>query len=146
MSFKSRVLFLLGVVCPAVIVAIARADTNSNPPTTQQALTADQGSALIAANGKNVVVEGTVEEIEDASDNVMRISFKEAPENGFLGVVFSQKTPKVHDYFEGPDGSALVGRRIYLHGKISLYRGKPEIVITDQKQVEVTDAATTAPG
>jgi hypothetical protein len=76
----------------------------------------------------------------------MRMTFKEAPDRAFVGIVFSKKTPAVHDYFEGPDGTALVGKKIHLHGKISLYHGNPEIVITDQKQVEaVNSAATTQP-
>jgi DNA/RNA endonuclease YhcR with UshA esterase domain len=140
MSFRSALVCTLSIA--AALASLGRADT----ATTQPVLTVDQKDALIAANGKDAVVEGTVEDIEDASDSVMRMTFKEAPDRAFVGIVFSKKTPKVHDYFEGADASALVGKRIHLHGKISLYRGNPEIVITDQKQVEVVDsAATTQP-
>lgn len=132
--------------CIAALVLLGGSLLRADPATTQPVLTADKNSELIAANGKNAVVEGTVQDIEDASENVMRMSFKEAPENSFVGIVFSKKTPKVHDYFEGPDGSGLVGKKIHLHGKISLFRGKPEIVITDQNQVEVIGGATTEPG
>lgn len=142
MRLKSRIVLLCGVVLSLIFMGIGRAET----PTTQAFLTADQKSALIAANGKAAVVEGTVEDIEDASENVMRMTFKEAPQNSFVGIVFSKKTPKVHDYFEGPDGSALVGKKIDLHGTISLFHGDPEIVITDQKQVEIIEAAATQPG
>jgi DNA/RNA endonuclease YhcR with UshA esterase domain len=139
--------FRNALICIAAMAAALAAFCRADDATTQPSFTANQQSALIAANGKEAVVEGTVQDIEDASENVMRMTFKEAPENSFVGIVFSKKTPAVHDYFEGPDGSAVVGKKIHLHGKISLFRGKPEIVITDQKQVEVVGgAATTEPG
>ena len=136
----SCALFLLGI-----IAASSRADESASSPSTEPSYTADQSNDLKAANGKAVMVQGTVGDIEDLSENVMRISFKESPQNDFVGIVFSKKTPAVHDYFEGPDGSALIGKRINLHGKISLYRGKPEIVISDVKQVEVVGAVSTQP-
>jgi DNA/RNA endonuclease YhcR with UshA esterase domain len=139
--------FRNALVCTiAMAAALASLGYADSAATTQPVLSADKSAALMAANGKDAIVEATVQEIEDASENVMRMTFKEAPDNAFVGIVFSKKTPKVHDYFEGDQGNALIGRKIHLHGKISQFRGKPEIIITDVSQVEVVDAAATQPG
>lgn len=141
----------LGFIFVFTLAAISpvKADPTTEPstePTTQQAFTADQRDPLIAANGQTVTVTGTVSEIRDLSTNVLRVSFAEAQgRNGFCGITLADAAPQAHDYFKSGDGSKLVHKKIALSGKITLYRGNPEIIVGDISQVTVLEDAATAP-
>jgi hypothetical protein len=133
-------------VLTLVAISLVQADSATEPatePTTQQTFTADQRDALIAAEGKDVTVTGTVSEIRDLTDRVLKISFAEAgSRDGFCGIVLADRAPAAHTYFDTGDGSKLAHKKISLSGKVSLYRGNPEIIISDISQVSVLDDTT----
>lgn len=113
-------------------------------PSTQPSFTADQRDALIAAAGKTATVSGVVSEIRDLSSRVLKISFQGLDRDGFCGIVFSD-TAAAHDYFDNGAGADIVGKKITITGTVSLFRGNPEIIISDAKQVQVIGGATSQP-
>jgi hypothetical protein len=137
------------VVLTLAAISFVRADppatepAATEPAATQPTFTSDQRDALIAAEGQVATVTGTVSEIKDLSDRVMKISFADAGDDGFCGIIFTEKAADAHDYFETGDGSKLVDKKVTLSGKISLFRGNPEIIITDVSQVTSAEGATT---
>ena len=130
------------VITASAAAALAVADSATTAPATTQAstrpsFTAEQRDGLIAAEGSTVTVTGTVSEIRDLSARVMKISFAGLDRDGFCGIVFADRAPAAHDYFEKGKGAAIVGMRVAVTGEVSLYDGNPEIIIGDAKQVEV---------
>jgi DNA/RNA endonuclease YhcR with UshA esterase domain len=151
---KSFTIGLLAITFLALAVASrALADSPSTQPSTQPtsqpstepSFTADQKDALIAANGTEVTVTGTVSQIRNLTDRVMKISFQGVDRGGFCGIVFADQSPAAHDYFDKGPGAAFVGKQITMSGTVSLFRGGPEIVISDAKQVQVMAAAASQP-
>jgi DNA/RNA endonuclease YhcR with UshA esterase domain len=146
-------------ICAAALIAVALAAASMAPadsattapaspqaastePSTRPSFTADQRDALVAAEGSDVTVTGTVSEIRALSDRVLKISFKGLDRDGFCGIVFSDSAPTAHDYFDNGKGADDVGATVAISGKVSLYRGNPEIIINDAKQVVVLVPAT----
>ena len=144
-------------ICAATLLAISLAaapllqtrpaladatDSATTAPSTRPSFTADQRDAIIAAEGKDVTVTGTVSEIRDLSERVLKISFKGADRDGFCGIVFSDSAAAAHDYFDNGKGFDDVGATVAVSGTVSLFRGNPEIIINDVKQVVVLTPAT----
>jgi DNA/RNA endonuclease YhcR with UshA esterase domain len=140
---KTLRFWLAAIVAIALAAgSLAEADSpttapDSTQPSTQPSFTADQRDALIAANGSDVTVTGVVSQIRGITDRVLKISFNGVDRNGFCGIVFADKAPTAHDYFDKGAGAAIVGKEITISGTVSLYHGNPEIIIGDAKQVVV---------
>ncbi len=86
---------------------------------------------LIAKEGQKVVVHGETKGSGRSASGTNFVNFKDA--------VFSLVTFK-SDLGQFPDGEpaeAYEGKRIAVEGSISLYQGKPQIKLTDPKQVTV---------
>ena len=144
-----RIIFIFFFVASVAGYSLSRAgDAKAPAPSTQgdvMAFTAADREALVKMSGQKVSVEGVVSDLFDASPRVLLIEFKDSGAGGFVGVAFNDSAPKVHAHFEGAEGKALVGKTIQITGAITLYKGNPEIIITDLNQVEVVDTPSTEP-
>jgi len=81
--------------------------------------------------GQTVTVEGPVGNVYTARSGMVFIDVGgRYPDNAFAAVIFASDAGKF------PDVSALGGKTIDITGAISLYRGKPEIVLKSADQVK----------
>ena len=83
--------------------------------------------------GETVTVEGAVSEVHHAASG--RATFIDMggryPNNAFAAVIFQSDAGKF------PNVDALNGKTIDVSGRIRLYRGTPEIVLSDSGQIKV---------
>ncbi len=100
------------------------------------ALSADDTRSIVAAEGKECVVEGKVLRAEAArSGKVFWISFGKE-KTSFQVVIFQSRL----DAFEEAIGDLekkLPGRTVRVHGRVALYQGRPQIVLDDPARLEV---------
>ena len=96
--------------------------------------------------GQTVTVRGVVSDIHTTRSGVIFIDMDgRYPENAFTAVIFAENAA------EFPDVGSLDGRTIEIIGRVRLYRGKPEIVLTSGHQLrpyqpaDSVDAAMRAP-
>lgn len=79
--------------------------------------------------GKQVVVTGRVAEVNFA-EKLVRLNFeKPFPRQPFTAVIFSDRTNQF------PDLKGLNEQVVEVNGKITEYRGRPQIVITSTNQL-----------
>jgi len=80
--------------------------------------------------GQTVTVRGTVSDIHTTRSGVTFIDMGgRYPENAFTAVIFAENAAQF------PDVGSLDGRTIEIIGRVRLYRGKPEIVLTSEQQL-----------
>jgi DNA/RNA endonuclease YhcR with UshA esterase domain len=83
--------------------------------------------------GEQVTVEGVVSEVHHAASG--RATFIDIggryPNNSFTAVIFQSDAGKF------PSVDALNGKTIDVTGRIRLYRGAPEIILSDPGQIKV---------
>ena len=123
---------ILGLVAAALLAGCQSSGTGPAGPVVIEA--ADD-AAIAAALPKDFTVRGSVSRI-DVSDEVIAIHFAGTDKNGFYAVVLSRGRDAMETAF-GPGLKRLQGQTIDITGKITLYRGKPEMVLSDAKQVQV---------
>lgn len=82
--------------------------------------------------GQTVTVAGTVSDVYVASRS--GTTFLDMgghyPDNAFTAVIFSRDAGKF------PNVKALNGKRVAVTGPVRLYRGRPEIILTDAAQLK----------
>ena len=130
------------------------ADAPATAPATQpQVVSAGDTQAIAqlqkqSADSKTapvVTIQGTVSDAS-ASDTgkVFRAYFKEADEAGKNGVHFVY-FPKnglftaMENKFGGKAGSGLKGKKVAVTGKLTLFKDRPQIVVTNADQVKVIE-------
>jgi DNA/RNA endonuclease YhcR with UshA esterase domain len=95
-------------------------------------VTTDQAKALI---GKEATVCGTVKSARYASNSNRKPTFlnldKAFPDPVFTVVIFDENRSK----FSPPPESQFKDKAICVTGRIQEYRGAPEIIVTDPKQI-----------
>ena len=96
---------------------------------------ASDDAAIQDALPKDVTVAGTVSSI-DAGESVIAIHFTGADKSGFYAVVLSRGREDIEKVY-GAGLKNLAGKSIRVTGKVTLYRGKPEIVINGPTQIVV---------
>ncbi len=83
--------------------------------------------------GQNVTVEGPVSEVHHAASG--KVTFIDMgghyPNNTFTAVIFADEASKF------PNVDSLEGKTIDVSGQISLYRGRPEIILNDPAQIKM---------
>ena len=135
--------FPLICLCMALFAClIVRADD----ATSQPAATIDVADKdAIAANmGKDVTVEGTVSKAEwSRTGAVMNVEFKGNEESRFYAAMFARIRAKTDEGFGGDVAKALTGAKVRIKGKISEFRGRPQIVINDGNQITILEPAPT---
>jgi DNA/RNA endonuclease YhcR with UshA esterase domain len=98
-------------------------------------ISASDDAAIQDALPKDFTVVGTVSGIDDG-DEVIAIHFAGTEKSGFYSVVLSRGRDDVEKVY-GPGLKTLLGKDIRVTGKITLYRDKPEIIISKPEQIEV---------
>lgn len=111
----------LTLACGPAIVAIpAWAETQTITP-------ADAKTHI----GQTVTVEGAVGNISTGRSGTIFIDVGgRYPDNSFAAVIFAADKSKF------PDLTALAGKTVDITGAVSLYRGKPEIILKSADQVK----------
>ena len=80
--------------------------------------------------GQTVTVRGTVSDIHTTNSGVTFIDMGgRYPQNAFTAVIFAENAAQF------PDVGSLDGRTVEINGRVRLYRGKPEIVLTSAQQL-----------
>jgi len=90
-------------------------------------------SALDAGNytGKTVTVKGFVADIYQ-SEKVAYLNFVEKyPNNPFTGVIFASR------FDDFPDIGKFRNKNVELTGRVSVFKGKPQIILNSPKQIVV---------
>jgi DNA/RNA endonuclease YhcR with UshA esterase domain len=81
--------------------------------------------------GKTVTVKGFVADIYQ-SEKVAYLNFVEKyPDNPFTGVIFASK------FDDFPDISKFKNKNVELTGRVSVFKGKPQIILNSPKQIVV---------
>jgi DNA/RNA endonuclease YhcR with UshA esterase domain len=81
--------------------------------------------------GQTVTVEGPVGNVYTARSGMTFINIGgRYPDNAFTAVIFTDDTSKF------PDVRSLDGKTVDITGAVSLYRGKPEIILKTADQVK----------
>lgn len=94
----------------------------------QQAVIRDSESASYI--GKSVTVEGTVVSVHVARSGITFLNFGAAyPNQTFTAVIFQATSSRF------PNAQQWEGKRVRVTGKVQLYRGKPEIVLSESSQL-----------
>lgn len=82
-------------------------------------------------NGKTVTVKGFVADIYK-SDKVAYLNFVEKfPKNPFTAVIFERQ------FEDFPDVTKFRGKDVEVTGRVSMYKGKPQIILNSPSQLKV---------
>jgi len=104
-------------------------------PAGPKIISASDDAAIQDALPKDFTVAGKVSGIDDG-DEVIAIHFDGTEKSGFYSVVLSRGRDDVEKVY-GPGLKTLQGKWIRVTGKVTLYRGKPEIIVSKPDQIEV---------
>ncbi len=94
-------------------------------------LAASETEALLAKEGQKVVVHGDTSGSKKSASGTNFVNFKDAV---FFLVTFKSDLGQFPD---GEPSDAFEGKRIAVEGAIAIYQGKPQIKLTDPKQVTI---------
>src|SRR5262245_53270740 len=83
--------------------------------------------------GKAVSIKGTVAQATKR-DNIIYLNFeKKFPDQVFTAVI------RPRDFAEFPDVEKVQGKVVEVDGKVELFKGKPQIVLTRKNQLRVVE-------
>jgi RNA polymerase sigma factor (sigma-70 family) len=116
-------------------LAIAR--TTAPPDPNLPHFTADQLQPLIGAVGKTVIVEGTAWKTGPMEPRVNSLQFEGVGADGFFAAADQEHAPDGYEFFGSVDGSRLAHKKIRITGVVYLYKGRPMILLSDLKQMEL---------
>lgn len=109
-------------------VALALTAAPSLAETQTQPIAAADAKAHV---GQTVTVEGAVGGVHTARSGMTFIDIGgRYPDNAFTAVIFTGDRSKF------PDVQSLGGKTVDITGAVSLYRGKPEIVLKSADQIK----------
>jgi DNA/RNA endonuclease YhcR with UshA esterase domain len=84
--------------------------------------------------GERVIVEGKVTQIVLSANLTTHINFGGIyPDHAFTVTIFKAKQDQV------PGVKAYEGKVVRVEGDVHLYRGKPEIVLTERTQIRIAE-------
>lgn len=92
-------------------------------------LAASDTEGLLAKEGQKVIVHGEVMGSKKSASGTNFVNFKDAT---FFLVTFKSDLPQ---FPEGEPTDLFEGKRLAVEGAVSIYQGKPQIKLTDPKQV-----------
>lgn len=82
-------------------------------------------------NGKTIVVKGFVADVYQ-SEKVAYLNFvKKFPDNPFTAVIFARQ------FEDFPDINKFRGKDVEVTGRVSIYKGKPQIILNNPSQIKV---------
>ncbi len=106
----------------------------------EEIIQASDAAAIKAAMGKQTTVEGVIASARwSASGKVMNIRFKDTTESKFVAAIFEKDRKAFDDAFEGDAPRVLTGSKVRINGLIKEFRGNPEIVLKEPKQVTIVE-------
>lgn len=112
-------------------------NSSNNTSSKQQSFETEKPSAVISPleagdyNGKTVTVKGFVADVYQ-SDKVAYLNFVEKyPNNPFTAVIFASKFEDFPDIFK------YKNKDIEVTGRVSMFKGKPQIICNNPKQIVV---------
>lgn len=83
--------------------------------------------------GKAVVIKGTVAQVT-RRDTIIYLNFeKKFPDQVFTAVI------RQRDFAEFPEVDRASGRVVEVDGKVELFKGRPQIVLTKKSQLRVLE-------
>jgi DNA/RNA endonuclease YhcR with UshA esterase domain len=94
-------------------------------------------AAVAAAMPHEVTISGAVSEVS-ANNGMLSINFEGTDKSQFNAVVFGRSREAIEKVL-GEGLKSLIGKKIRLTGKITLYRDRPQIVVATPEQI-VLDA------
>ena len=113
--------FLVPAVCTTVL-AVA-------PAGAQQLVVPD--TQAVSHVGQTVTIEGSVASVHVSRSGMIFLNFGAAyPQQTFSAVVFRSAASRF------PDPQQWEGRRVRVTGQVRLYRGKPEIILNEPRQLQ----------
>jgi DNA/RNA endonuclease YhcR with UshA esterase domain len=114
---------------PAVVAAVVAALGFSSTLALAQPIAPAEAQAHA---GQSVTVEGTASEVHASPSG--RVTFINIggsyPDNPFTAVILAKDAGKF------PNLNALEGKTVDVSGPVLLYKGKPEIIVTDAAQLK----------
>ena len=83
--------------------------------------------------GKTVVIKGTVAQVTKR-DTIIYLNFEmKFPDQVFTAVI------RQRDFTEFPDVEKVQGRTVEVDGKVELFKGKPQILLTKKGQLRAVE-------
>ena len=126
------ILLVISLLCALGGSAVAQ-DAKTNAPTKWTAIEAKEHT------GAEGTVVGVIVEV-NKTEKVVHLNFeKPYPAESFSAVVFSGKTNGF------PEFDTLKNKTVEVSGKITQYKGKPEIVLTNVSQLKILEKASSNP-
>jgi hypothetical protein len=95
--------------------------------------------AAIASATPTVIVTGLVVNTQE-DDGVLMINFKGTEKSRFYAVILSYNRDAMDAAFGGSLSKAVTGKSVRVTGKVTIYRGRPEIVISKASQLTVDNS------
>jgi hypothetical protein len=102
-------------------------------------LAAGDTEALLAKEGQRVIVHGEATGSKKSASGTNFVNFKDAT---FFLVTFKSD---LSQFSEGEPTDLYEGKRLAVEGAVSIYQGKPQIKLTDPKQVTILAADAVFP-
>jgi DNA/RNA endonuclease YhcR with UshA esterase domain len=122
-----RTLFLALVAAFGLAFAAAAIAQTPGQTSAQTVTPADAHSHV----DQTVTVEGAVSNVHKIPSGITFIDMGgKYPDNTFTAVILAADTAKF------PDMTSLNGKTVDVTGKVQLYKGKPEILLTDTSQIK----------
>ncbi len=128
------------ITCAAISMSV-QADTEPAEEAApererREVIEATDTEALLAAEGRYVHVRGVVRRVEARpSGAVTRIHFHGIPEPEFHAPIFERSLKAITDVFGEDLETALVFKNVIVRGRISEYRGQPQIIVNHPGQI-----------
>jgi DNA/RNA endonuclease YhcR with UshA esterase domain len=119
----------------AMLMTLAAASGCSQTADSPRVLDATDPAAINSAM-PTVIVTGQVANVQD-SDSVVMINFKGTEKSRFYAVVLGANRQALTTAFGGDIAKAINGKSVRVTGKVVLYRGRPEIIISKADQLVV---------
>jgi DNA/RNA endonuclease YhcR with UshA esterase domain len=111
-----------------VLLGFAFAAAPALAQTPAQPIAAAEAMAHV---GQSVTVEGAVSNVFVARSGITLLDIGgRYPDNPFTAVIFAADASKF------PDVKTLGGKTVDVSGPVKLYKGKPEIVVSDAAQIK----------
>ncbi len=99
----------------------------------------NETEAILAQEGHRVIIHGWIGETKKSAAGTNYLSFRE----GTISLVTFKSDLK--QFPEGEPADLYAGKRLAVRGTVSMFRGKPQIKVTDPAQVTVLAAEDVFP-
>lgn len=85
--------------------------------------------------GKNLTVCGYVEKVGQSKSGITFINYAEK-DSPYTGVIYAKDSINFTEY---KPKDFLMGKQVCISGVVSLFKGKPQIVISSPKQIRIQE-------